>query len=65
MDATRKTARKWIDSLSTRVQQVLVCGGDLSHSARHLLAGEFRRSSTIWSVGDVAPKTITAMARIS
>ena len=23
MDATRKTARKWIDSLSTRVQQVL------------------------------------------
>ena len=59
MDATRKTARKWIDSLSTRVQQVLFAAVTyLILLAICMLAISPEQYDL--SVGDVAPKTITA-----
>ena len=59
MDATRKTARKWIDSLSTRVQQVLFAAATyLILLAICMLAISPEQYDL--SVGDVAPKTITA-----
>ena len=59
MDATRKTARKWIDSLSTRVQQVLFAAATyLIQLAICMLAISPEQYEL--SVADVAPKTITA-----
>lgn len=63
MDATRKTARKWIDSLSTRVQQVLFAAATyLILLAICMLAISPEQYDL--SVGDVAPKRLRR-ARIS
>ena len=59
MDVTRKSARKWIDSLSLRVQQALFAAAAyLILLAICLLAISPEQYDL--SVGDVAPKTITA-----
>ena len=59
MDVTRKSARKWIDSLSLRVQQGLFAAATyLILLAICLLAISPEQYDL--SVGDVAPKTITA-----
>ena len=59
MDVTRKSARKWIDSLSLRVQQALFAAATyLILLAICLLAISPEQYDL--SVGDVAPKTITA-----
>ena len=59
MDVTRKSARKWIDSLSLRVQQALFAAVTyLILLAICLLAISPEQYDL--SVGDVAPKTITA-----
>ena len=59
MDVTRKSARKWIDSLSTRVQQVLFAAATyLILLAICMLAISPEQYDL--SAGDVAPKTITA-----
>ena len=59
MDVTRKSARKWIDSLSLRVQQARFAAATyLILLAICLLAISPEQYDL--SVGDVAPKTITA-----
>ena len=59
MDVTRKSALKWIDSLSLRVQQALFAAAAyLILLAICLLAISPEQYDL--SVGDVAPKTITA-----
>ncbi|MFR5795983.1 MAG: hypothetical protein ACLUI3_10825 [Christensenellales bacterium] len=46
MDVTRKSARKWIDSLSLRVQQALFAAA-LTSSCWRSACWRFRRSNTI------------------